>query len=97
MDSEAPETLPVVRCPGCEEPMQPKGSARVTRELDDIRYVGGRLGRKTRAHRNAHLWPAKDFGSTQVRLSLSARKYRDPVDLLEHPENPSPKREAQVE
>jgi len=28
MGSEAPETLPVVRCPGCEEPMQPKGSAR---------------------------------------------------------------------
>jgi hypothetical protein len=30
----------------------------------------------------------------QVRLSLSARKYRDLVDLLEHPENPTPKREA---
>ena len=39
MGSEAPETLPVVRCPGCEEPMQPKGAAPVTRELDDISYV----------------------------------------------------------
>ncbi len=36
MDSEALETLPVVRCPGCEEPMEPKGSAPVTRELDDV-------------------------------------------------------------
>ncbi len=26
MGSEASETLPVVRCPGCEEPMQPKGA-----------------------------------------------------------------------
>ncbi len=39
MGSEALEALPVVRCPGCEGPMQPKGAAPVTRELDDISYV----------------------------------------------------------
>src|SRR6266566_703358 len=39
MSNEAPESLPIVRCPGCEEPMDPKGAAPVTRELDDISYV----------------------------------------------------------
>jgi len=48
MDSEAPETLPVVRCPGCEEPMQPKGVAPVTRELDDISYVCPKCGAETK-------------------------------------------------
>src|SRR6266516_5390128 len=44
MGSEASETLPVVRCPGCEEPMQPKGAAPVTRELDDISYACPKCG-----------------------------------------------------
>jgi hypothetical protein len=39
MGSEALEILPVVRCPGCEEPMEPKGSEPVTRELDNVSYV----------------------------------------------------------
>jgi DNA-directed RNA polymerase subunit RPC12/RpoP len=39
MGSEALQTLPVVRCPGCEEPMDPKASVPVTKELDDISYV----------------------------------------------------------
>ncbi len=43
MDS-APETLPIVRCPGCEEPMQPKSIVPVTRELDDISYVCPKCG-----------------------------------------------------
>ena len=48
MGSEASETLPVVRCPGCEEPMQPKGAAPVTRELDDISYVCPKCGVETK-------------------------------------------------
>ncbi len=47
MGSEALETLPVVRCPGCEEPM-PKGAAPVTRELDDISYVCPKCGAETK-------------------------------------------------
>jgi hypothetical protein len=39
MSSEAPATLPVVQCPGCEEPMDPKGVVPVTKELDDVTYV----------------------------------------------------------
>ncbi len=42
------ETLPVVRCPGCEEPMQPKGAAPGTRELDDISYVCPKCGVETK-------------------------------------------------
>ncbi len=48
MGSEALETLPVVRCPGCGEPMEPKGSAPVTRELDDISYVCPKCGAETK-------------------------------------------------
>jgi len=48
MGSEAPATLPVVRCPGCEEPMEPKGAAPVTRELDDITYVCPRCRAETK-------------------------------------------------
>jgi hypothetical protein len=48
MGSEALEILPVVRCPGCEEPMQPKGAAPVTRELDDISYVCPKCGAETK-------------------------------------------------
>jgi predicted amidophosphoribosyltransferase len=47
MGSEAPETLPVVVCPGCQQPMDPKGSAPVTRELDDIGYVCPKCGAET--------------------------------------------------
>ncbi len=47
MDS-APETLPIVRCPGCEEPMQPKSIVPVTRELDDISYVCPKCGAETK-------------------------------------------------
>jgi hypothetical protein len=48
LGSEALEILPVVRCPGCEEPMQPKGAAPVTRELDDISYVCPKCGAETK-------------------------------------------------
>ena len=48
MGTEAPDTLPVVMCPGCEEPMQPKGAAPVTRELDDISYVCPKCGAETK-------------------------------------------------
>jgi len=46
--TEAPDPLPVVQCPGCEEPMDPKGAAPVTRELDDISYVCPRSGAETK-------------------------------------------------
>jgi endogenous inhibitor of DNA gyrase (YacG/DUF329 family) len=48
MGGEALETLPLVQCPGCEEPMQPKGAAPVTRELDDISYVCPKCGAETK-------------------------------------------------
>jgi len=48
MGNEAPESLPIVRCPGCEEPMEPKGAAPVTRELDDISYVCPKCGAETK-------------------------------------------------
>jgi rubredoxin len=48
MNSEALDTLPVVVCPGCEEPMQPKGSMPVTRELYDISYICPKCGAKTK-------------------------------------------------
>ncbi len=48
MGSEALETLPVVRCPGCEERMQPKGIVPVTSELDDISYVCPKCSTETK-------------------------------------------------
>jgi hypothetical protein len=48
MDSEALETLPVVRCPGCEEPMHPRGLEPVTRELDDVTYVCPKCSAETK-------------------------------------------------
>ena len=33
------DELPVVRCPGCHSPMQPKERSSATRRLVDIRYV----------------------------------------------------------
>jgi predicted RNA-binding Zn-ribbon protein involved in translation (DUF1610 family) len=48
MGSEAPDTLPVVVCPGCGEPMDPKGSVPVTRELADVTYVCPRCGAETK-------------------------------------------------
>jgi predicted RNA-binding Zn-ribbon protein involved in translation (DUF1610 family) len=48
MGSGALETLPVVLCPGCGEPMEPKGAAPVTRELDDVSYVCPKCGAETK-------------------------------------------------
>ena len=48
MGSESPAILPVVRCPGCEKPMEPNGSAPVTRELDDVSYVCPKCGAETK-------------------------------------------------
>jgi hypothetical protein len=48
MGIEAPETLPIVRCPGCEEPMEPNGSAPVTKELDDVTYLCPKCGAETK-------------------------------------------------
>jgi hypothetical protein len=48
MDKEAPEALPVVRCPGCGEPMRRKGSVPVTKELDDVSYVCPKYGAETK-------------------------------------------------
>jgi len=47
MDTEATNTLPVVLCPGCEEPMDPTRAVPATRELDDIRYVCPKCGAET--------------------------------------------------
>jgi RNase P subunit RPR2 len=47
MGSDAPGTLPVIVCPGCEEPMSPKGAVPVTRELDDVIYVCPKCGAET--------------------------------------------------
>jgi RNase P subunit RPR2 len=46
-DSDAPETLPTIVCPDCEEPMSPKGAVPVTRELDDVSYVCPKCGAET--------------------------------------------------
>jgi predicted RNA-binding Zn-ribbon protein involved in translation (DUF1610 family) len=48
MGTEAPETLPVVVCPGCGEPMRPTGSVPVTSELDDVSYVCPKCGAETK-------------------------------------------------
>ena len=48
MGTKALDTLPVVLCPGCEEPMQPKGAEPVTSELDDISYVCPKCGVETK-------------------------------------------------
>ncbi len=48
MGSEAPETLPIVRCPGCREPMDAKAIVPATEELDDIVYVCPRCGVETK-------------------------------------------------
>jgi DNA-directed RNA polymerase subunit RPC12/RpoP len=48
MGSEALETLPVVRCPGCREPMEPKCSVPVTMGLDDISYACPKCGAETK-------------------------------------------------
>ena len=39
---------PLVVCPGCGEPMDPKGNAPATRELDDISYVCLRCDAETK-------------------------------------------------
>jgi hypothetical protein len=39
MSTEAPDALPIVICPGCEEPMQPTNATPATRQLDDVIYV----------------------------------------------------------
>jgi endogenous inhibitor of DNA gyrase (YacG/DUF329 family) len=48
MGSQAPETLPIVHCPGCQEPMDAKAIAPATEELDDIVYRCPRCGAETR-------------------------------------------------
>jgi RNase P subunit RPR2 len=39
---------PVVRCPGCNQPMEPQERARVTDRLVDIRYVCAVCGMETK-------------------------------------------------
>jgi endogenous inhibitor of DNA gyrase (YacG/DUF329 family) len=48
MGSEAPETLPIVHCPGCQEPMDAKAIAPATEELDDIVYRCPKCGAETK-------------------------------------------------
>ncbi len=48
MGNESPERLPVVRCPGCAEPMNPKAIVPITRDLDDITYVCPKCGAETK-------------------------------------------------
>ena len=48
MGIEAPDALPIVVCPGCEEPMQPKDATPATRELDDVTYVCPKCGAETK-------------------------------------------------
>jgi len=47
MDS-APDSLPVVLCPGCGEPMHPEAVAPATRELDDITYICPKCATETK-------------------------------------------------
>jgi hypothetical protein len=47
MSTEPADTLPLVICPGCQEPMQPKEAVPATRELDDITYVCPKCGAET--------------------------------------------------
>jgi DNA-directed RNA polymerase subunit RPC12/RpoP len=39
---------PIVRCPGCNQPMEPKERAPVTDRLVDIRYVCALCGMETK-------------------------------------------------
>ena len=39
---------PVVRCPGCHHPMQPKERTSATERLVDIRYVYATCGMETK-------------------------------------------------
>ena len=48
MGSEASENLPIVRCPGCGEPMDAKAILPATEELDDIVCVCPRCGAETK-------------------------------------------------
>ena len=48
MGIEVPEAFPVVVCPGCEEPMQPKDALPGTRELDYVTYVCPKCGAETK-------------------------------------------------
>jgi len=47
MNTGATDALPIVVCPGCEEPMAPKEATPVTRDLDDILYVCPKCGAET--------------------------------------------------
>jgi DNA-directed RNA polymerase subunit RPC12/RpoP len=40
--------LPTVRCPGCGEPMEPKGIVPITRELDDVSYMCSKCSAETK-------------------------------------------------
>jgi hypothetical protein len=42
------EKIPVVRCPGCQQPMEPKGRTSVKGRLVDIRYACVRCGMETK-------------------------------------------------
>ena len=48
MSTEAPDALPIVICPGCDEPMKPTDATPVTRQLDDVIYVCPKCGTETR-------------------------------------------------
>ena len=39
---------PIVRCPGCNQPMEPKERASITDRLMDIRYVCALCGMETK-------------------------------------------------
>ena len=39
---------PIVRCPGCNQPMEPKERASITDRLVDIRYVCALCGMETK-------------------------------------------------
>ena len=42
------DEIPVVRCPGCQQPMDPKERTSVTDRLVDVRYVCARCGMETK-------------------------------------------------
>jgi DNA-directed RNA polymerase subunit RPC12/RpoP len=42
------DELPVVRCPGCNRPMDPQERASITERLVDIRYVCAGCGMETK-------------------------------------------------
>ena len=55
--------LPVVRCPGCNRPMDPQERASVTARLVDIRYVCAVCGMETKRTVKEDIRRPQGFGT----------------------------------